>query len=85
GFHRPKMLIEKASEYRYSPIVYVAPPWKEIYQQDEIRHETYAEACRIHNYICETYLELGYQLIELPKASIDERVQFIINDMTKRL
>ena len=83
GFQKPRSLIEKANEYRYFPIIYITPAWKEIYNQDQIRQETYEEACRIHAYICDTYRELGYQLIELPKASVEERVQFIINDLTK--
>jgi predicted ATPase len=75
---KPSVLLqEKAGIYEYYNEVLVCPPWKEIYTQDEIRQESFREACRLHELICEQYLERGYCLVELPKASIKERIRFV--------
>lgn len=84
GFQEPKLLLEKSLEYQYYRSVFITPAWEEIYKKDQIRQETFEEACLIHDYICETYLDLGYHLVELPKVSVDERVQFIINNIPKQ-
>lgn len=83
GFQKPGLLLDKSFEYQYYKDVFVFPPWEEIYKNDRIRQETFEEACLIHDYICETYQKLGYQLVELPMVSVDERIQFIINNIPK--
>lgn len=76
-------LVEKAKSYRYFPHVFITSPWKEIFRQDQVRTETFEEACRIHQFIFQTYQELGYTLIELPKTAIKSRIQFIKNHITE--
>jgi predicted ATPase len=83
GFSAPKILITAAQEYRYFPVVFVAPPWKDIYRQDEIRTETYDEASHLHDVICKTYVDFGYQLVDLPKVEVEGRVKFIKNYITE--
>ena len=83
GFSDHEILLKKAKKYRYFPLVFITSPWKDIYQQDEVRKESFVEACRIHDVVCETYEDLGYQLVDLPKDSIEERVTFITNHITK--
>ncbi len=77
GFVPSGSLKEAAENYRYYDEVLVCPPWAEIYVQDEIRTETFSDACRLHELICKVYLKLGYKLVELPIASIEERIRFI--------
>ena len=83
GFEYPKFLLEKAQEYRYFQVVFITSPWKEIYKQDQTRTESFEEACKIHQFICETYAELGYRLVELPRANVQERINFIKKQITK--
>ena len=83
GFVDPEILTAKSQEYRYFPVVLVAPPWKEIYRQEEIRTETYEEACELHDVICKTYMDFDYQLVALPKVNVEERLFFIKNYITK--
>jgi predicted ATPase len=64
---------------RYAPFVFVTPPWKEIFIQDEIRTENFVEASEIHICILKTYLKYGYKIIDLPFISPEERVNFILN------
>lgn len=77
GFSPSALLIEAASKYQYFEEVLICPPWEEIYTCDEIRKESFSEACRLHDLICKEYQKLGYRLIELPKVAVNDRVKFI--------
>jgi predicted ATPase len=59
--------------------VYILPPWKEIYISDEARYENYEQSELIHNHLVETYTKYGYNLIEVPKDSLDNRILFILD------
>ncbi|MGC1305253.1 MAG: AAA family ATPase [Caulobacteraceae bacterium] len=66
-----------ASNLRYNPRVFLAPPWPEIFTQDAERKQSVEEAeatCRV---MIEVYSELGYELVHLPLASVAERVRFV--------
>jgi predicted ATPase len=59
--------------------VFILPPWKEIYVSDEARYENFEQSELIHNHLVETYTKYGYQLIEVPKDSLDNRILFILD------
>ena len=61
----------------YNSIVFLAPNWKEIFINDSERPESYEDACEIYQFLKETYIDLGFQVMELPKVSVNERVEFI--------
>ena len=67
-------------EYPYDKIFFL-PPWEEIYQSDNERYESFKEASLISKYLFETYKKYGYTPIEVPKTSIEERIQFIVNNI----
>jgi len=66
---------------RYAKQVFLTPPWRQIYRNDQIRTETFEEAERIHGFIVKAYLENGYQLIDLPLVSPEERIEFILKSL----
>ena len=68
--------------HRYEKIVFIAPPWVEIYSADKERKETEDELESIHEHLFDTYENLGYQLVELPKVSVESRQQFIIDTLS---
>jgi predicted ATPase len=68
-------------ENRYAKKVFLTPPWPQIFQNDQIRTETFEEAERIHQFIVKAYLNNGYELIDLPFVSPDERIEFIIKSL----
>jgi predicted ATPase len=71
--------IEKAvAIYRYNPKVFIAPPWPEIFTQDRERKQDFAEAVRTCEALAATYSAAGYELIELPRASVEERTAFVL-------
>ncbi len=76
--------IEKAAElFRYRHRVFIAPPWREIFSQDAERHQDFAEAERTYDAMTKTYTRLGYMLVELPRASVAERVRFVLDDIAR--
>lgn len=80
----PDILRRNIAMYRYSKIVFIAPPWEEIYQHDEERKQDWNEAVATYQNIKNGYTDAGYNLVELPKAPVDERVQFILNYTTAK-
>lgn len=72
AFERP------AHDFRYDR-VFLMPPWREIYTNDAERFETYEESERIFTALKKTYQKFGYEVISIPKASISERMDFILN------
>jgi predicted ATPase len=74
-------LNEALRENRYAKKVFLTPPWPQIFQNDQIRTETFEEAERIHQFIVKAYLNYGYELIDLPFVSPDERIGFILKSL----
>jgi predicted ATPase len=72
-----------ASIFRYNKCVFIAPPWEEIYQKDSERKQDFQEAIDTYNAIKKSYSECDYELIELPKTNVLERVDFIISQLQK--
>jgi predicted ATPase len=78
GLDVPAWMEEEAWRLRYNARVFIAPPWKEIYGMDEERRQNWDVAVRTHNIMAETYAELGYELVELPRSSVTQRAEFVI-------
>jgi predicted ATPase len=77
GLPVPKHMMKAAEIFRYNQRVFIAPPWPEIYEQDTERKQDLEEAERTYISMFRTYTELGYELIELPRFPIQERMQFL--------
>jgi predicted ATPase len=74
--------IERACrEYQYASLVFLAPPWKEIYHTDSERKQEFEEAERTYHSMAEVYRECGYQTIELPKLTAAARARFILDQV----
>ena len=72
-------LKEITKTYRYSTTVFYTPIWKEIYINDAERKEDITTAIEIEKILLSTYTSFGYSLIEIPKLSVSERVNFILS------
>jgi predicted ATPase len=57
--------------------VFRAQPWREIYTQDEERIQDWEAAVASDAAVSSAWLHYGYQLIDLPIASVSERVDFV--------
>ncbi|QCW99712.1 ATP-binding protein [Aggregatimonas sangjinii] len=69
-----------AANHRYDT-VFLLPIWKEIYVSDSERFESYEEALAIHRHLKESYTALGYGVIEVPKATVENRIAFILTQL----
>ncbi|MEV4414246.1 AAA family ATPase [Catellatospora sp. NPDC049609] len=66
---------------RYRTRAYVAPPWAEIFCNDAERKQTYAEALKLHELVLDGYHRYGYELVELPRCPVAQRVEFLLDDL----
>lgn len=59
--------------------VFLLPMWEEIFASDEERFESYADALKIEEFLQKTYMTFGYEVIEVPFDSVENRIDFILN------
>ncbi len=67
----------------YDRIVFIMPPWDEIYTNDAERYENFNQAQLIHNKLVNYYKELGYYLIFVPFGPVEKRVDYMIDSLKK--
>lgn len=77
GLPRPKELVQAFRNYRYAGPIFVAPPWREIYHDDDDRIQDWLAAKATYVAVTAAWKKYGYDLVELPKASVEERVLFV--------
>lgn len=80
GDSYPSFFDQASKEHSYSK-VFILPPWEEIYQSDEARYENFEQAKLIFDHLKETYQTCGYTLIEVPCGTVEERINFILNQL----
>jgi len=64
---------------RYHRRVFLAPPWPEIYVTDSERRHSLDEAIAEWTDLCAVYPALGYDVFELPRASVAARADFVLD------
>jgi predicted ATPase len=70
---------KRAAElYRYNRTVFLTPPWREIFANDPERKQDWAEAVRTYEHCEAVYRAQGYEPVILPKASVRDRVRFVL-------
>lgn len=75
----PKHIRTAVRRYRYASRAFVAPPWRDIYRTDPERPYSWQDAVSDHDGNVEIYSNAGYELVELPCASVEERVAFVLD------
>lgn len=78
----PEHVHNALKEFSYNRTVFIAPPWPEIFRQDQERKQDIGEAQRTYDALVATYNSLEYDLIELPRAGVEERCQFILKHVS---
>ncbi|MEM6721356.1 MAG: ATP-binding protein [Bacteroidota bacterium] len=74
----PDLFRDACKEHVYD-IAFMLAPWKEIYEQDNERYESFEQAETIQQYLKSAYENYGYQLIDVPFGTVSERVSFILH------
>lgn len=77
--HVPDHVRRAAGLYRYSPTVFIAPPWPAIFLRDAERGQTYQESVATAEAMVRAYSESGYRLVNLPLESVEARVDFVLS------
>ena len=72
-------ILEVIKNCEFNSNVFYTPIWKEIYTNDSERKESIESAITIEKSLLETYNFFGYTLIEIPKLTTGERVDFILS------
>ncbi|MBB5393084.1 MULTISPECIES: AAA family ATPase [unclassified Herbaspirillum] len=70
-----------AKAWRYSRRAFILPPWKEIYETDRERKQSWEEAVATYDVMREIYEELGYRLVEVPAGKLAQRRDFILRSV----
>jgi len=74
----PVEIAEALKNYRFRRSVFIAPPWEEIYTNDNERDQTFGDGVAVYEKLHRWYEQNDYELIEIPKDSVDDRVRFIL-------
>ncbi len=64
-------------KHSYYKKVFLLPPWEEIYKTDSERKQTWEEALYTYESMKRVYLAYNYDVIEVPKLSVEKRINFI--------
>ncbi|WP_198672238.1 AAA family ATPase [Pseudogemmobacter bohemicus] len=78
GLPVPAHVETAAKTFRYNKTVFIAPYWEAIFGQDAERKQDRDEAKATGRVMAETYSRFGYQLVELPKVTVEARADFIM-------
>ncbi len=75
------VLAALALEARYHRRVFLAPPWPEIHVTDPERRHGLDAAIAEYARLIEVYPSLGYDVVILPKVSVAERADFVLDTL----
>jgi predicted ATPase len=81
GRSTPAHMQRAAETFRYNRHVFIAPPWQEIFATDWERKQDFEEAVRTYDALRATYTAYNYELIEIPRVTIPERVRFLLTQV----
>jgi predicted ATPase len=77
-----KVLDAVGRAHRYNRRVFLTPPWPEIYVVDRERRHSLEDAIQEYERLRAAYPSLGYEVSELPRASVGERADFVCGMLT---
>ena len=80
-FEKPEcadQYLRSLEEFRYADTVFMAPPWPEHYENDAERKHTLEDAIAEYDRLVVTYSAAGYSMLTLPKVSVTERLEFVL-------
>jgi predicted ATPase len=66
------------AQHRYHRRVFVAPPWREIYETDPERRHGFEAGLAEHRRLEAELPTLGYEVIVLPKTPVSARADFVL-------
>jgi predicted ATPase len=64
--------------FRYNHLVFLVPPWEEIFKGDAERKHNFESAKKEFEELLIKYKNFGYETVLIPKIAVKERVDFIL-------
>ena len=64
--------------FPYNGTVFLLPPWEAIYAMDSERDQTFEESVAVFEGMKRWYARWGYDTVEVPRASVEACVSFIL-------
>ncbi|WP_396272512.1 AAA family ATPase [Granulicella arctica] len=68
----------------YHSAVFLVPPWEEIYTSGFERRHGFAEAVSEYERLDTAYRSFGYDVIVLPRQSIQERAALVLSRLASK-
>lgn len=78
---QPKYFENAAKKFRYNRLVFLVPPWKEVFAGDTERKHSFESAKKEFDELLIKYKNFGYETVLVPQVSIKERVDFILSKL----
>lgn len=78
GLEVPDAFPEAMARAGFHPVVLFAPPWPDIYVQDQERRHDLEKALADHDRLQRDYLRLGFELLTLPRATPAARAEWVL-------
>ncbi|MCH2225037.1 MAG: AAA family ATPase [Crocinitomicaceae bacterium] len=79
----PKIPVDKCHEI-YHSIVFYCPLWESIYEQEPQRPESFEHQVFVDSISRKIYEGAGFELVEVPKVSVEERCLFVEEELEIR-
>ena len=74
----PKLQAELDS-FVFHSVVFMLPPWEEIYQTDSERDHTFAHAVRVHSSLVRWYKGCGFSVHQVPQLPVSARATHVLH------
>ena len=59
--------------------LFLAPPWPEIFINDDDRRHSLSKALSDYERVRQAYLDAGYDPVVLPRDTVEARANFVVN------
>lgn len=77
----PAHWIRAAETFRFYAIVFLVPPWPEIFENDTERKHSFDDALAEYRSLPLIYERFGYRPVIVPKAPVTDRTDFILQTL----
>ena len=61
--------------------IFILPVWPDIHSLDKERMESLEDCIEVESFLYKAYQEMGYELIQVPVGTVEERLAFIHNSI----
>ena len=74
-------IIEIIKNCTFNKTVFYTPIWEDIFENDKERKEDFKKSIQIEEEIIKCYNSYNYNIIEIPKTTLEKRVNFILSQI----